>query len=74
MGRFSTEETHGNRPSKLRALASWQHNVAQQAGNPAIWEARLRTAEKLEAEADLVERIQRRRNQEHIGEANGTPA
>ena len=61
-------------PSKLRALASWYRNLAEQAGNPAIWEARLRTAEKFEAEADLVERIQRRRNQKHIDPANGTPA
>ena len=26
-------------PAKLRALASWYRNLAEQAGNPAIWEA-----------------------------------
>jgi hypothetical protein len=49
-------------PAKLRALASWYRNLAEQAGNPAIWEARLRSAEKLEAEADLVDRLDTRHN------------
>jgi hypothetical protein len=44
-------------PSNLRELASWYRDFAERAGNPIIWEARLRTAKKLEAEADLVERV-----------------
>jgi hypothetical protein len=39
-------------PAKLRALAAWYREYADRAGNPAIWEARLRTADKFEAEAD----------------------
>jgi hypothetical protein len=41
---------------KLRDLASWYHEFAERAGNPAIWDARLRTAEDLEREASLIER------------------
>ena len=52
-------------PSKLRELASWYRDFAEKAGNPAIWEARLRTAEKLEAEADRVERTQAKGNRGH---------
>lgn len=43
-------------PSKLRDLASWYREFAERAGNPVIWEARLRTAQDLEAEADQIER------------------
>jgi hypothetical protein len=43
-------------PSKLRDLASWYRAFAERAGNPAIWAARLRTAEDLEVQADLFER------------------
>jgi pyruvate/2-oxoglutarate dehydrogenase complex dihydrolipoamide dehydrogenase (E3) component len=39
----------------LRELAAWYREAAQRAGNPAIWEARLLTAEDLEAEADCIE-------------------
>jgi hypothetical protein len=39
----------------LRKLASWFREIAEHAGNPAIWDARLRTAENLEAEADQLE-------------------
>jgi hypothetical protein len=39
-------------PIKLRELASWYRQLAERAGNPVIWEARLRTAEDLEREAD----------------------
>jgi hypothetical protein len=31
-------------PRKLRELAGWSREFAERAGNPAIWEARLRTA------------------------------
>jgi hypothetical protein len=40
---------------KLRALAGWYREFAERAGSPNIWEARLRTAEDLEAEADRAE-------------------
>ena len=43
-------------PQKLRELAAWYREFAERTGNPAIWEARLRMAEDLEAEADLLER------------------
>ena len=42
-------------PSKLRELASWYRGFAERTGNPTIWEARLRTAEDLEAEADRLD-------------------
>ena len=34
-------------PDQLRKLAVWYREFAERAGNPAIWEARLRTAEDL---------------------------
>jgi hypothetical protein len=40
---------------KLRDLALWYREFAERAANPMIWEARLRTAEDLEAEADLLD-------------------
>jgi hypothetical protein len=39
----------------LRELAAWYRETAQRAGSPVIWEARLLTAEDLEAEADRIE-------------------
>ena len=42
-------------PRRLRELAEWYREFAERAGNPAIWEARLRTAEDLDAEADRLE-------------------
>jgi len=42
-------------PSKLRELASWYRQFAERAGNSAIWDARLRTAEDLEKQAALIE-------------------
>jgi hypothetical protein len=35
----------------LQKRAAWYRKFAEQAGNPWIWEARLRTAEAVEAEA-----------------------
>ena len=58
-------------PSKLRELACWYRDFAERAGNPAIWEARLRTAKKLEVEADLVERSQTSRNPSQAGQVDG---
>jgi hypothetical protein len=42
-------------PEQLRKLASWYRAFAERTGNPAIWDARLRTAEDLEAEAVRIE-------------------
>ena len=44
-------------PEKLRELASWYREFAEHTGNPAIWDARLRTAEDLEAEAARLEAV-----------------
>jgi hypothetical protein len=41
---------------KLRELAAWYREFAEKTGNPSIWESRLRMAEDLEQEADLLER------------------
>ena len=43
-------------PDKLRELASWYREFAERAGNPAIWEGRLRMAEDLDDEAERIER------------------
>lgn len=43
------------RSRELRRLASWYREFAERTGNPDIWEARLRTAEDLEAEAARAE-------------------
>jgi hypothetical protein len=44
-------------PVHLKRLAAWYRDFAERAGNPAIWEARLRTAEDLDQEAERVERL-----------------
>ena len=44
-----------NDPSRLRELAAWYREFAERAGNPVIWEARLRTAAELEREANRLE-------------------
>jgi hypothetical protein len=44
-------------PRKLRELADWYREFAERAGNPAIWHARLMTAEDLEREADRLEKM-----------------
>ena len=43
-------------PDKLRELAAWYREFAERAGNPTIWESRLRTAEDLDAAAERIER------------------
>jgi hypothetical protein len=45
---------------RLRELASWYREYAERTGNPAIWDARIRTAEDLEAEASRLESRPRR--------------
>jgi hypothetical protein len=52
--RASTEARHEKR-RRLRELAHWYREFAERAGNPVIWEARLRTAKELEREADTLE-------------------
>jgi hypothetical protein len=49
--------------SKLRELASWYREQAERAGNPVIWEARLRTAEDLDKEADCIQARMKQRKQ-----------
>jgi len=41
---------------KLRELAAWYREFAERAGDPWIWDARLKTADKLENEAALLEK------------------
>ena len=43
-------------PRRLRELAHWYREFAERAGNPVVWEGRVRTAEDLDAEADRIER------------------
>ncbi|HTZ37081.1 MAG TPA: hypothetical protein VMB84_13710 [Stellaceae bacterium] len=40
---------------RLRALAAWYRSFAARAANPVIWEARLLTAEHLDAEANCID-------------------
>lgn len=40
----------------LRVLAAWYRDYAEVAGNPMIWDYRLRTAEDLERQASKLER------------------
>lgn len=40
---------------ELRKRAAWYREIAERTGNPTIWEMRLHTAKKLEAEADRLE-------------------
>jgi hypothetical protein len=49
-------------PREMRELAAWYRAFAEKAANPAIWEARLQTAEDLDQEADRIERRQRYAN------------
>src|ERR1700675_4250102 len=41
---------------RLRELAAWYREFVQRAGNPTIWQSRLRMAEDLASEADRLER------------------
>ena len=42
-------------PQKLRDLAAWYREFAERTQNPVIWEARIRTAEELEMNAQALE-------------------
>ena len=55
VGGAAIEEGDLDEPAKLRKLAAWYRELAEQSGNPAIWDGRLRTAEDLEAEASHLE-------------------
>jgi hypothetical protein len=44
---------------KLRALAAWYREFAEQTANAAIWDSRIRTAEDLEREAAAIENRRR---------------
>ena len=46
------EAPNMDRAQELRELAAWYRNLAERAGSPWIWEARLRRAKELEREAD----------------------
>ena len=41
---------------RLREVAAWYREFVQRAGNPTIWQSRLRMAEDLASEADRLER------------------
>jgi hypothetical protein len=41
---------------RLRKLAAWYREMAERAGDPWIWEARLKTAIEMEREAARLER------------------
>ena len=59
-------------PQTLRDLARWYRGFAERTDNPAIWEARLRMAEDLEAEADRLLRRLRDEDRPHgFGPAAG---
>jgi hypothetical protein len=47
-------------PRRLRELAAWYRRFAEEAGNPVIWEARLRSPAELEREADPLEEASER--------------
>jgi hypothetical protein len=53
------EERH-EKQRRLSKLAHWYREFAEKAGDPAIWEARLRTAKELEQEADRLGEESRR--------------
>jgi hypothetical protein len=44
-------------PTKLRELASWYRERSERTGNATIWEARLLTAEDLDAKAERIESV-----------------
>ena len=46
---------------RLRQLALWYRKLAERTANPAIWEARLQTAERLAREAERLAEESKRR-------------
>jgi putative MATE family efflux protein len=53
--------------ARLRDLAAWYRDISERAGNPRIWESRVRMAEDLDREAHRLER-------EHIAAAPAVAA
>ena len=51
-------------PRKLRGACRLDREFAERAGNPAIWDARLRTAKDLEREANRLEKMAIRRHED----------
>lgn len=49
------EPNNHQEPRRLRELAAWYRSFAERAGNPVVWEMRLRTAAELEQQADRAE-------------------
>jgi hypothetical protein len=47
---------------ELRKRAEWYREFAERAGTPCVWEARLKTAEKLEAEAESKPTLEQERD------------
>jgi hypothetical protein len=47
-------------PMELRELAAWYREFAERAGNPVIWDCRLRMADYLEEEAEQLEKTRAR--------------
>src|SRR5260370_14875286 len=47
----ASTEARREKQRRLRDLAAWYREFAERADNPAIWEARLRTADELETQA-----------------------
>ena len=43
-------------PERLRKLAAWYREIAERAGDPWSWEARLKTATEMEEEAARIEK------------------
>ena len=58
------------RPHKLRELAVWYREFAERAGNTAMWDSRLRMAEDLELEAQLIERTHGQKRERTARSAN----
>lgn len=54
-GEGVSDDDSSTRVRRLRELAAWYRAFAERAGDPAIWAARLRTAEDLDAEASRIE-------------------
>jgi len=53
---------------ELRKRAAWYREIAERTGNPTIWAMRLRTTEKLEAEANRLEYLNSFPSGTEIGE------
>ena len=58
---------------KLRHLAAWYREYAEQTQNPAIWDMRLRTAEDLERAACNLETRRMRQARGNAQSRNGPP-